>query len=167
MDKYPEFTDSRACAAKASPFWLSPKRGSITFYRALTEHAVVFLAAAKRDIRWPKSDCPTNEGKRIRFLARAMAGGWGSAFERRKIYFQERRKSDWKRFIAQCANAVTGSVIIKIEAIVNIAFAHTFGNPEGGNESVDVRLSTKHLLDDARLFSGLGNRRSWKCANHK
>ena len=58
---------------KESPFWLNPKRGSIAFYRALTEHADVFLAA-KKDRRWPKSDRPTNAGKRIQFLARSMAG---------------------------------------------------------------------------------------------
>jgi hypothetical protein len=56
-----------------SDFWLNPKRGGTAFNRLLSEKAGQFLAA-KKDPRWPQSDRPTNEGKRIRFLARALAG---------------------------------------------------------------------------------------------
>ena len=56
-----------------SPFWLNPKRGSIMLYRVLSENPKMFLAA-KFDPRWPKSTRPTNEGRRIQFLARSMAG---------------------------------------------------------------------------------------------
>jgi hypothetical protein len=56
-----------------SAFWLSPKRGAIEFYRTLIEHAESFLAA-KKDPRWPRSDRPTNDYRRIKFLARSMAG---------------------------------------------------------------------------------------------
>jgi hypothetical protein len=56
-----------------SEFWLNPKRGAIIFYRTLSEHADSFVAA-KKDPRWPRSDRPTNQGKRNRFLARALAG---------------------------------------------------------------------------------------------
>ena len=56
-----------------SPFWFNPKHGAILFYRGLSEHADTFLAA-KRDSRWPGSKRPTSEGRKIRFLARSMAG---------------------------------------------------------------------------------------------
>jgi hypothetical protein len=56
-----------------SPCWLNPKRGSILFYDVLCRNAESFLAA-KQDPRWSKSDRPTNQGRRIRFLARSMAG---------------------------------------------------------------------------------------------
>ena len=56
-----------------SPFWLNPKRGAIMFYDLLSGNAERFLAAMQ-DRRWPKSDRPTSQGRRIRFLARSMAG---------------------------------------------------------------------------------------------
>jgi len=56
-----------------SLYWLNPKRGAIQFHYILTENAKSFLAALE-DPRWPKSDRPTNQGRRIRFLARSMAG---------------------------------------------------------------------------------------------
>ena len=56
-----------------SEFWLNPKRGAILFHDALFHHAEDFLAA-KRDSRWPKTNRPTSQGRRIRFLARSMAG---------------------------------------------------------------------------------------------
>lgn len=56
-----------------SQFWLNPKRGATEFHRMLSDQAESFLAA-KQDPRWPRSDRPTNQGKRIRFLARALAG---------------------------------------------------------------------------------------------
>jgi hypothetical protein len=58
---------------KQSSFWLNPQRGGIEFYRTLFRRANDFLAA-KQDPRWPKSNRPTSEGRRIRFLARSMAG---------------------------------------------------------------------------------------------
>jgi len=57
----------------ASPYWLNPKRGAIIFNRLLSENADRFLAA-KQHPRWPRSRRPTSQGRRIRFLARAMAG---------------------------------------------------------------------------------------------
>ncbi len=60
-------------ACDRSEFWLNPKRGAVIFYRALSQHAESFLAA-KQDPRWPRSNRPTNQGKRNRFLARALAG---------------------------------------------------------------------------------------------
>src|SRR5215472_3224793 len=56
-----------------SEFWLNPKRGGTEFHRILSGYAKEFLAA-KKDPRWPRSDRPTNQGKRIRFLARSLAG---------------------------------------------------------------------------------------------
>ena len=56
-----------------SQFWLNPKRGATQFHRVLSENADRFLVA-KEDPRWPRSNRPTNEGRRIRFLARALAG---------------------------------------------------------------------------------------------
>jgi hypothetical protein len=56
-----------------SRYWLNPKRGGTIFHQVLTENAKGFLAALE-DPRWPKSDRPTNQGRRIRFLARSMAG---------------------------------------------------------------------------------------------
>lgn len=56
-----------------SPYWLNPKRGAILFYRVLSENAKNFLAA-KQNRRYPRSDRPTTRGRRIRFLARSMAG---------------------------------------------------------------------------------------------
>jgi hypothetical protein len=56
-----------------SPFWLNPKHGAIMFYDLLSDNAEQFLAAIQ-DRRWPKSDRPTSQGRRIRFLARSMAG---------------------------------------------------------------------------------------------
>lgn len=56
-----------------SPNWLNPKQGSKLFYDLLGRNAKPFLAA-KLDPRYPKSDRPTNQGRRIRFLARSMAG---------------------------------------------------------------------------------------------
>ena len=56
-----------------SPFWLNPKRGAIMFHDLLSGNAEGFLAAM-RDRRWPKSNRPTSQGRRIRFLARSMAG---------------------------------------------------------------------------------------------
>ncbi len=56
-----------------SPFWLNPTRGAIMFCDLLSGNAEEFLAATQ-DRRWPKSDRPTNQGRRIRFLARSMAG---------------------------------------------------------------------------------------------
>jgi hypothetical protein len=56
-----------------SEFWLNPKRGAMQFYRTLSDKAEAFLAA-KKDPRWPRSNRPTNQGKQIRFLARALAG---------------------------------------------------------------------------------------------
>ena len=57
----------------ASPYWLNPKRGAALFHDALLRNANGFLAA-KKDPRWPKTDRPTSQGRRIRFLARSMAG---------------------------------------------------------------------------------------------
>ena len=57
----------------ASEFWLNPKRGGTLFHHALSHRAEEFLAA-KRDPRWPKTNRPTSQGRRIRFLARSMAG---------------------------------------------------------------------------------------------
>jgi hypothetical protein len=56
-----------------SPFWLNPKRGATMFHDLLSGNAKGFLSAIQ-DRRWPKSDRPTNQGRRIRFLARSMAG---------------------------------------------------------------------------------------------
>ena len=56
-----------------SPFWLNPKRGAIEFHRTLIEQAESFLAV-KKDPRWPRSNRPTNDYRRIKFLARSMAG---------------------------------------------------------------------------------------------
>ena len=56
-----------------SEFWLNPKRGATLFHDALSQYAEDFLNA-KRDSRWPKTDRPTSRGRRIRFLARSMAG---------------------------------------------------------------------------------------------
>jgi len=56
-----------------SPYWLNPKHGSVLFHDLLSKNAESFLAA-KEDRRWPKSNRPTNQGRRIRFLARSMAG---------------------------------------------------------------------------------------------
>jgi len=56
-----------------SPYWLNPKRGATMFHDLLSGNAEGFLAAMQ-DRRWPKSDRPTNQGRRIRFLARSMAG---------------------------------------------------------------------------------------------
>lgn len=58
---------------RQSRFWLNPKRGATQFHRILTKYADSFLAA-KADSRFPKSDRPTNAGKRNRFLARSLAG---------------------------------------------------------------------------------------------
>lgn len=68
-----ETADQVTAVCDKSSFWLNPKRGAIEFYRLLTERAEDFLAA-KRDPRWPRSDRPTNAGRRNRFLARALAG---------------------------------------------------------------------------------------------
>ena len=57
----------------ASPYWLNPARGAILFHRALADNADRFLAA-KHDPRWPRSHRPTSQGRKIRFLARSMAG---------------------------------------------------------------------------------------------
>jgi hypothetical protein len=43
------------------------------FHDVLSQYAANFLNA-KRDPRWPKSDRPTSQGRRIRSLARSMAG---------------------------------------------------------------------------------------------
>jgi hypothetical protein len=56
-----------------SPYWLNPKRGAAMFHDLLSGNAKGFLSATQ-DRRWPKSDRPTNQGRRIRFLARSMAG---------------------------------------------------------------------------------------------
>jgi hypothetical protein len=56
-----------------SPYWLNPKRGATMFHDLLSRNAKGFLGAMQ-DRRWPKSDRPTNQGRRIRFLARSMAG---------------------------------------------------------------------------------------------
>ena len=56
-----------------SPFWLNPKCGATMFYDLLSGNAEGFLGAMQ-DRRWPKSDRPTSQGRRIRFLARSMAG---------------------------------------------------------------------------------------------
>ena len=56
-----------------SEFWLNPKRGAISFTMYFPGTRKDFLAA-KRDPRWPKSNRPTSQGRRIRFLARSMAG---------------------------------------------------------------------------------------------
>jgi hypothetical protein len=56
-----------------SEFWLNPKKGAGVFHHVLSKQAVGFLAA-KKDPRYPRSDRPTNIGKRNRFLARALAG---------------------------------------------------------------------------------------------
>jgi len=56
-----------------SPFWLNPKRGATEFHRVLSENPESLLAA-KLDPRWPRSNRPTSQGRRIRFLARSMAG---------------------------------------------------------------------------------------------
>jgi hypothetical protein len=60
-------------ACDESEFWLNPKRGGTLFHDVLSGYAESFLDA-KRDKRWPKADRPTSEGRRIRFLARSMAG---------------------------------------------------------------------------------------------
>ena len=56
-----------------SQFWLNPNRGAIEFHRTLIEQAERFLAV-KKDPRWPRSNRPTNDYRRIKFLARSMAG---------------------------------------------------------------------------------------------
>ena len=56
-----------------SEFWLNPKHGATLFHDVLSQHPEGFLDA-KRDSRWPKTNRPTSQGRRIRFLARSMAG---------------------------------------------------------------------------------------------
>jgi hypothetical protein len=56
-----------------SEFWLNPKRGATLFHDVLSQYPERFLDA-KRDPRWPKTNRPTSQGRRIRFLARSMAG---------------------------------------------------------------------------------------------
>jgi hypothetical protein len=56
-----------------SPFWLNAKRGAIIFRKALLKHSKSFLLA-KKNLRWPMLDRPTNDYRRIKFLARTMAG---------------------------------------------------------------------------------------------
>src|SRR5258708_2230715 len=66
-------TEEVRAVCDESEFWLNPKRGAILFHDALFHNPEDFLAA-KRDSRWPKTNRPTSQGRRIRFLARSMAG---------------------------------------------------------------------------------------------
>jgi hypothetical protein len=66
----------RVC--KSSKYW-SRESGDIRNLRAcyflgLTFDLAPIFLAAKREERYPKSTRPTSDGKRMRFLARAMAG---------------------------------------------------------------------------------------------
>ena len=56
-----------------SQYWLNPRRSGKPFVEVLSSRADQFLAA-KNDRRYPASRRPSSDDRRLRFLARAMAG---------------------------------------------------------------------------------------------
>lgn len=62
----------RATCAK-SRSWLNPEWQGKVFVQKLHQHADQFLLA-KRDLRYPRSNRPSSDDRRILFFARAMAG---------------------------------------------------------------------------------------------
>lgn len=58
---------------RQSQFWLNPRKSGKPFVETLSTKAGQFLAA-KNDRRYPGSERASSEDKRLRYLARAMAG---------------------------------------------------------------------------------------------
>ncbi len=58
---------------RRSRYWLNPRWGGRVYVKYLYDHADQFLRA-KDDPRYPRSTRPSSYDKRLRFLARAMAG---------------------------------------------------------------------------------------------
>ena len=111
-----------------SPFWLNPKRGATMFHDLLSGNTEGFLAAMQ-DRRWPKSNRPTSQGRRIRFLARSMAGitmGIGIRTAQDLLAKTEQEKLE---ATGPCASAAIVNGIIRIGAAVSIAFAPTMNIP--------------------------------------
>jgi hypothetical protein len=60
-------------ACRVSRYWLRPNREGRAFLRLLPEHAQLFVDS-KKNSRYPASERPTSEDKRLDHFARAMAG---------------------------------------------------------------------------------------------
>ncbi len=58
---------------RQSQYWLNPRRSGKPFVEILSRRADRFVAA-KNDRRYPASKRPSSDDKRLRFLARALAG---------------------------------------------------------------------------------------------
>lgn len=60
-------------ACQQSKYWLNPKVGGRGFLRHLSDQAAQFLKS-KKDARYPRSNRPLSDSKRLLYLARVMAG---------------------------------------------------------------------------------------------
>jgi hypothetical protein len=89
--------------AYSSRYWLNPRRrGGRVWLRVLSKQADQFLRA-KEDPRYPRSNRPSSEDKKLRYLARALAGISLGVSYRTAVDLLEKTRGDLKNPLGRFA----------------------------------------------------------------
>ena len=116
-----------------SPFWLNPKCGATMFYDLLSGNAGGFLGAMG-DLRWPKSDRPTSQGRRDwSWRVPWRESRWGLAFVPPKICLAKTESEKLEmvyRPMCVCGHRERDH---KDKGIVSTVFATTINIPVEGS----------------------------------